>query len=790
MLATPRSAVAAATRDFAELVGKQWVQWIWRLTCLTAVSGPNGGGGAFGNTLSIHNSMPLTPYLRHRARAAAADAESRIVDRGFWLHGPDVFNAPMLARLFERVAPCLPDDLTTADMSEWPLTLLAGGGDGNDFVPTLSHVKNFYLPYQLALYVTATGNGACLILTLDFLASDKRFLQHNCFESEHERARMTIVEVLALACLKWWRPNMLSIVTDTKYGFNVGQFRRKLFHGGLFKLMSASCDQSLPFDRIISTLKWFLVDSDEHDTKRTFSVALVLCGKCGGPVLLELFDKFDKRIYEHDEIHFDHLRAITHYVLQDRGTSIDQILETGEIEGHGSTLIWLADLGLIDNSTAPHLLVLLLFTDPAGARDFASASCFSQYKAELLAFVACAVLGLSFSGGGNTAFALGEDSLDVYDYWHWAAPTKSSLLLSRLDEIIRLALSLEFDPCLVLAQSDCLATLNDIGILNDVLLFIDAHTDTFRAYGSDLHLLLLERVDESCAPTFARLVVALLCDNLTFDITSPRSDFGLLFSPAARAAPHCWTVEAFMASLPCRFHTPALLAASPAIPTAGFSRVITPRAIPAAVTNVAPADLPDPAWKPWQCAIRVALTKIPNTLTRAAIQAELRGTVFSSESLIMADFLCRGELLTDKRVKKNPVRASPSPIDIYVTTDKTTPVRAYLARARKMLDTQGENFVVIHGLGKAIERAALVATMLQEQYLGAATLEVTTDTVRLADELDYENEDLEPEMDVRQSSAIHVRVAKKAILSSALQGVSAAASQAERGAEQQVSTKP
>ncbi|ORZ40899.1 hypothetical protein BCR44DRAFT_24231 [Catenaria anguillulae PL171] len=119
-----------------------------------------------------------------------------------------------------------------------------------------------------------------------------------------------------------------------------------------------------------------------------------------------------------------------------------------------------------------------------------------------------------------------------------------------------------------------------------------------------------------------------------------------------------------------------------------------------------------------------------------------------------------------KRIKKNPVKQSPRPFDIYVTDKKSTPVRAYVARAQQLLDKEHQPFVVIHGLGKAIYKATLVATVLQERCVGNLNMTVETDTVQLADELDYKNEDLEPEMDVRNSSAIHITVSRKQSLDS------------------------
>ncbi|KAJ3352299.1 ribonucleases P/MRP protein subunit pop7 [Allomyces javanicus] len=112
-----------------------------------------------------------------------------------------------------------------------------------------------------------------------------------------------------------------------------------------------------------------------------------------------------------------------------------------------------------------------------------------------------------------------------------------------------------------------------------------------------------------------------------------------------------------------------------------------------------------------------------------------------------------------KRIKKNPVKPSPKPNDIYVTS--RTQVRAYVARAIKLLEEMQEPFVTVHGLGKCIHKAVMVATTVERRSLGTLVLDVTTSTQRVVDELDYVDEDLEPELDVRSSSAIHIKISRK-----------------------------
>ena len=99
--------------------------------------------------------------------------------------------------------------------------------------------------------------------------------------------------------------------------------------------------------------------------------------------------------------------------------------------------------------------------------------------------------------------------------------------------------------------------------------------------------------------------------------------------------------------------------------------------------------------------------------------------------------------------------------DVYVS--KKTNFEVQMKRCRKLLES-GSNEIFIHGLGVAVDRAMNIALQLKVQGLGTLEVSATTDTVELVDDLEPENEALEPETQTRNTSAIHIRVYKVDVL--------------------------
>ncbi|GFS06990.1 ribonuclease P protein subunit p20 [Elysia marginata] len=104
--------------------------------------------------------------------------------------------------------------------------------------------------------------------------------------------------------------------------------------------------------------------------------------------------------------------------------------------------------------------------------------------------------------------------------------------------------------------------------------------------------------------------------------------------------------------------------------------------------------------------------------------------------------------------KRLPPRLPLRPNDVYVS--ERTHFKAQENRCQKLLDSGNE--VIIHGLGKAVNRAINLA--LQLQTLGAGTVQLATQTssVEITDDLIPETDEGEARTSTRTNSAIHIRV--------------------------------
>ncbi|PVD25753.1 hypothetical protein C0Q70_13413 [Pomacea canaliculata] len=125
------------------------------------------------------------------------------------------------------------------------------------------------------------------------------------------------------------------------------------------------------------------------------------------------------------------------------------------------------------------------------------------------------------------------------------------------------------------------------------------------------------------------------------------------------------------------------------------------------------------------------------------------------------DLIDREEYLLKKRL---PPRLPTRKNDVYVS--RKTNFEAQLNRCQKILDVGNE--VYIHGLGSAINRAINLALQLKERGVGSVETSVHTSTVELVDDLEPENDCLEPEVLRRHSSAVHIRVYRPEVSESTL----------------------
>ncbi|GFN85610.1 ribonuclease p protein subunit p20 [Plakobranchus ocellatus] len=97
-----------------------------------------------------------------------------------------------------------------------------------------------------------------------------------------------------------------------------------------------------------------------------------------------------------------------------------------------------------------------------------------------------------------------------------------------------------------------------------------------------------------------------------------------------------------------------------------------------------------------------------------------------------------------------PLRAN----DVYVS--ERTHFKAQESKCQRLLDSGNE--VIIHGLGKAVNRAINLALQLQAKGTGTVQLAVQTSSVELTDDLIPETDDGEARTSSRNNSAVHIRV--------------------------------
>ncbi|KAI0237899.1 Ribonuclease P protein subunit p20, partial [Lamellibrachia satsuma] len=105
--------------------------------------------------------------------------------------------------------------------------------------------------------------------------------------------------------------------------------------------------------------------------------------------------------------------------------------------------------------------------------------------------------------------------------------------------------------------------------------------------------------------------------------------------------------------------------------------------------------------------------------------------------------------------KKLPKRLPKRKNDVYVT--RRTDFKAQLVRCQTMLDSDC-HAIYIHGLGAATNRAVNLALQLKDRSLGTIDVAINTSTVELVDDLEPQVDDLEPQTQIRNNSAIHIKV--------------------------------
>ncbi len=105
--------------------------------------------------------------------------------------------------------------------------------------------------------------------------------------------------------------------------------------------------------------------------------------------------------------------------------------------------------------------------------------------------------------------------------------------------------------------------------------------------------------------------------------------------------------------------------------------------------------------------------------------------------------------------KRLPRRLPKRKTDIYV--NRKTNFKGQLARCQRMLDS-GTKEVYIHGLGAAINRAINLSLQLKARGSGSLEVSANTSTVELIDDLEPDNDNTEPDIQIRSNSAVHIKV--------------------------------
>ncbi|XP_072949409.1 ribonuclease P protein subunit p20-like isoform X1 [Epargyreus clarus] len=111
--------------------------------------------------------------------------------------------------------------------------------------------------------------------------------------------------------------------------------------------------------------------------------------------------------------------------------------------------------------------------------------------------------------------------------------------------------------------------------------------------------------------------------------------------------------------------------------------------------------------------------------------------------------------------RRLPIRPKEGDNVIFIT--KKTNFKAQLDKCCDLL-TKGEKEIILHGLGAAIQRCCNLALQLEILFSGTCQIEINTSTVELIDDLEPLTDDIDFGAQVRNSSSIHIRVFRTAML--------------------------
>lgn len=107
--------------------------------------------------------------------------------------------------------------------------------------------------------------------------------------------------------------------------------------------------------------------------------------------------------------------------------------------------------------------------------------------------------------------------------------------------------------------------------------------------------------------------------------------------------------------------------------------------------------------------------------------------------------------------KRQPQKLPPGENDVYVTS--RSDFKGQLQKALKVFE-EGGNEVNIHGLGRAVTKAANLSLQLQEELCHSVQLSTNTATVDLQDDWEPELDEDVPYSSKRSVSALNIRITR------------------------------
>ncbi|RZF35758.1 hypothetical protein LSTR_LSTR012056 [Laodelphax striatellus] len=108
--------------------------------------------------------------------------------------------------------------------------------------------------------------------------------------------------------------------------------------------------------------------------------------------------------------------------------------------------------------------------------------------------------------------------------------------------------------------------------------------------------------------------------------------------------------------------------------------------------------------------------------------------------------------------KRCPPQGTRRNNDVYVTSSSN--FKSQLGQCRKLIE-EGEQEIVIHGLGAALPQAINLALQLQDLSHNTWCVSTGTDTVDVVDDLEPLSDDVDFDTRVRPNSCIHIKLVKK-----------------------------